>query len=122
MAVVERGQLRLIEPLDRGQNAGVHNPNFQVGVGALQFLAALQVRMGWVLDAVDVVAHVSKEREPDVVGESLLAPVVKLAQDKRRDHKFLVGLGDQSLAGLVNAVSGIERRQERAGVEDERHL
>lgn len=43
VAMVECRQLRLAQLLDGRQDAGVHDVHFEVGVGALQFLAALQV-------------------------------------------------------------------------------
>jgi hypothetical protein len=120
--MVECRQLRLAQALDGRQDAGVYDTHFKVGVGALQVLAALQVSDRRVIDAVGAIAHVPEEREPDIAGEALLAPVVKLAQDQHGDDKILIRLRDQLRAGLVNAISRVERRQERPGIKDKRHL
>lgn len=109
--MVEGRELRLAQPLDGGQHAGVNDPHAQIGVGALQLDTALQVGSGRMLNPIRAVEHVSQKAKPDIARQAFMAPVVKLAQHQCRDDEFFIGLREQLRAGSVIGVRCIERRQ-----------
>jgi len=120
MAVVQGGKLRFFQPLDDRQHTGVDDAHPQVGVGGLQSVAALEVSLNRHLDAIGAAEHVLEEGEPDIRREALMAPVIELGEDERGDDQVLACPGDQLGAWRVVGIGGVERRQQRTGVQDQR--
>ena len=118
VAVVERCDPSLAEPLEQRNDARVHHAELLVGVLELKGKAALEVGRRWALDAVGAGDDILQKRRPRLHAEPLVAPVVKLGQDERWDNEILVRLVDQCRAPAVIGISRVEGRQQRSRIED----
>ncbi len=122
MAMVEGCDLGLPQPLGKSHDACVHDAETEVGVGALQLVAASQVVLRWAQRGVGAFEKVFEKRQPGLGGQALVTPIVELAEHQRGDEQVFAGLGQQGGTASVVGVRGVERRQQDAGVEDEGHL
>jgi hypothetical protein len=50
--MIERGKLRLVQPLDGRHHAGIYDADLEVGISALEVQTALQVLACRMLDAI----------------------------------------------------------------------
>ena len=121
VAVVERCDPSLAEPLEQRNDARVHHAELLVGVLDLKGKAALEVCCGWALDAVRASDYILQKSRPRSHAEPLVAPVVKLGQDERGDDEILVRLVDHCRAPIVIGIRRVEGRQQRARIQDEGH-
>lgn len=63
VAVVQRGELGLTEPLGHSQDAGVDKANLQIGVGVQQFLDPLVIGGNEVLDRQRAASNLVEHRD-----------------------------------------------------------
>ncbi len=118
---VERCDLGLVKSLGKRDEACVDNPETEVGVLALKCCAACQVSRGRLLGAVGAAQEILKEHQPHLGAQPFMAPVVELGEDQAGDDEVFGGFDEQRCAPRVVLICGIQRREKRTGVEDQRH-
>jgi len=119
--VVERRDLVLAESLGQGDKARVHNPQPEVTIGFLERSAAKEIGNAWVLKSVGAGQQVVEECRPHVIAQPLAAPVVELGEHQAGDHQILLGIGEEAGTARVIPIRLVKGRQQRPGIQDERH-
>jgi hypothetical protein len=122
MAMVEGCDPGLPQPLGKSHYACVDDAETEIGVGALQLVAASQVVLRWAQRGVGAFEKVFEKHQPGLGGQALVTPVVELAEHQRGDEQVFAGLGQQGGTAFVVGVRSVKRRQQDAGVKDEGHL
>ena len=92
MAVVKRGQLRLVEPLDDRQDPSVHEPYIGVGVPVTDFAYAPVVLGLQLLYSEGAGNYVVENGEEDSGVKPSVHQPVYFNQDRRWDYEHLVGM------------------------------
>lgn len=121
VAMVERGELRLPQPLCHGQDRAVYEADFEVGVGPHQLGGALVIRSRQVLDYERAGLHLVKNGAEGFVPGVPPEQMVNLDQHRGREDATLPKRRKQRRAGVVMVVVVIERRDDNASVEDQRN-
>ena len=121
VAVVERRDLGLVETLDERNDARVGDTEPEVRVRRLKVAATDQVCSGRRLRAICACEEIVQERELHVAAQALVAPIVELREDERWHDEILACVRDERGAAGVIRVGGVERCEQRSGIEYQRH-
>jgi hypothetical protein len=120
--VVERGQLGLSEPLNERKNACVDDANLLVVVLRLNLMTAREIGERGGLETVCAGEQVLQKGDPCAGAQPLVTPIVELGEDQCRHHEVFAGLAQEPGTTVVVGIGGVERCEQRSGVEDECHL
>lgn len=119
VAVVERGQLRLAEPLHHRENCAVDKADLQIAVGAQQVVDPLVVLGGQILNNQRAASNLLEDRPEGALVGIGAEQVVDLDQDRGGDDAPLARrLGEQLRAVLVRLVVAVESTDQDRRVED----
>lgn len=119
---IERGELVLPESLDQREDARVDRPKPKIRVFGLEGLAPLELGPGRSLRSVGAVEKILEKSEPHLSAKPCATPVVELRQDQDRNHEILASFEQQRGAADVVGIRGVERCEQGARVEHERHV
>ena len=122
VALIERRDLWLVKSFGQRNYACVDQPEVQIAIPVLQLAAAVEINVGWRFHPISAAADIVKKDQPRVNGQSLGAPVVEFCQDQDWHDQIVGCSGDEFRASPVIRIGGIQSRQDRSGVEDQRHL
>jgi hypothetical protein len=118
MAMVQCRKLLFIEPLDDGQNGGVHESHIGVGVAIAELTNASVILRPQLFDTKGASDDIVEERNERTGMHADVHPVVDLCEDRRRDDERLFGLLDQRPARRVIGVAAVQRRVQRTSIKD----
>ena len=118
VAAVECCQLRLVESLDDRQNRRVDEADVRVGVPVAQLGNPTIVGRVGVDDLICAIVDVREQGHEHSRVQASVDQVVDLDQHRSRDQEGLSRFLDQLPASSVVVVAAIERRVERACVQD----
>lgn len=121
VAVVESCEFRLIQSLDNRQDRRVNEANIGIRIAFAELTNAKKVLWKKILDDVRTIGDIVKQRDKGSWSHSLLDPIIDFDQnrsgyDKRFSRRF-----DELSTSVMIGVVLIQRRVQRAGVEDQRH-
>lgn len=122
MALVERRHLGLAEAFGQRDDAGIDHAQRQVSIPVLKLATTAKVGRGWGLDAIRAAHHIIEEDQPRVGRQAPSAPIIQLGQDECGDDQVLSRIGEERGTPTMVGIGSVERRQQRSGVEDQRHL
>ena len=117
MAAIQRGQLRLVQPLDDRQNGRIDKADAGVGITVAKLADATVILRHEVLHLVSPSGDVVKKRQERPTVEPFPDPIVNLAQHGCRHDKRLIGLLDEVPARPVISISPIQGGVERPGIQ-----
>ncbi len=122
MSTIQCCKLSLPEALHDSEDGGVDKAQVLIGIAIHQLADSGVVSQQQVHHDIRTSLHVTHQSEHRRRAHPLRDEVVELGQNRARDHQSLVALLDQTTAASVVTISAVQRRVERAGVEDQRHV
>jgi hypothetical protein len=108
VAVVECGQLRLIQALHHGEDGGVDEADVCIGILVTEFADAPIVLGIQALDSVGASENVIEQSDEDAGVEPRLDPVIDLHENRGGNNKRLVHGFDQATASRMADVAAVE--------------
>lgn len=121
VASIKRCEFGFTEALDDCEHCSVDEPDIGVGVPAADFHSPGVVAVDQVDDFEGAAGDVLKEPCGCVCVQSGVDPVVNLYQHGRGDKEFPCEPVHQIATRNVKVVIPVERREQGAGVDDQRH-
>ena len=121
VAVIKRRELWLAESLGHGQDGAVDEPDPQIRVGLQQLTYSLVVLRRQILDRQGPAPHLIQDRVEGFIPRVPPEQVIDLDEDGGRDDPPLARAGEQRRAWFMVVVVAIERRDDRARVENQRN-
>ena len=121
VTMVERAELRLVEPLDDREDSSVHEPHVGVAVTITDLPDARVVLRVQLLDPIRARNDIVKESDEDAGMQPDVDPVVHFDEHGSRDDERLIGRLDERTARSMIRVAAVQRSVQRARVEDQRH-
>ena len=120
--VIERCDLALFESFDHGEDTRVDEADVRIGVTVHELPHTGHVVVTEVLQPVGARLDVAQQRHHGSGSQTSGAQVVHLRQHGLRNDKRFASIFNHAATSQMVSIVPIERRVERARVEDQRHV